>query len=106
MPGIPLWSAPIAQLFTTKDESDRRNHPQKVFILYFFNRIYQIMIPQNPLDRILLGKETTLPIHPAILDVDYVNMFGKSHTFTVDMKSNEKTVDSKIERRLTFDEMV
>lgn len=105
VPGQPLWTSPLAFLYTSKDLTSNRNHPQKIFILYFFNRFYQIMLPLNEKDKELVGRKSEHFILPALLDTTYTASVGFPYTFEMNMSSNEKLKGSQVKRTMTFQDL-
>lgn len=106
IPGVQLYTYPTAILFTRKAELFNEPYPEKMLVLFFSNKMYQLFLPFNECDNHLIGKPTKILSYPILIDSSYFQKYGLYKSIQIDFSSDEMKKGQKLTQNFSFDEVV
>ena len=104
IPGAPWGGTPVVCLFKKRIQKLTDSIPDRTFVLFFSNHIYQIFLPFNDNDFIWAQKPGTLklPLHPIPLPEEYFKQHGAPVYRPYDVSSSIK-INEPFDMVLGFD---
>lgn len=96
----PMYPTPILHLYRKKDKTV--NCPEKIFVLFSGNHVYQIFLPLNKEDDWLQGKKIKLYPYPLLFDKSMYEKGMTYNSYGILMDSNEKKIAEPQELTFSF----
>jgi hypothetical protein len=105
-PGPP-FIVPLTFVCNKKFQLSEAQYPSKSLVIFFSNYIYQIFYAFNEMDRNVLkvGNKITLLPFPPLIDKTWIESYGDSKFFNIDLSNSDKKINEKQNINMIFNDI-